>query len=131
MSLCHKKTTEKTTTDSKGFDIESIWKAGTKICDKFIEVKGRKWNEDSFLISDTELEIAKEKGDDYVIYFWKNVYKYLKDDCNADIPLEIPMVFRNPIKTLKIERCNNCLSYEIKLSQKDIILAKKSGRKYD
>ena len=59
--------------DDKGYDIESIWKPGTKKCDKFIEVKGRKWNENSFIISDEELEVAEEKGNKYVIYFWKNV----------------------------------------------------------
>lgn len=122
--------------DGKGYDIASIWKPGTKKHDKFIEVKGRKFNENSFIITDHELELAAKKGNRYVIYFWKNVVNHLEDaaiakfkkpykrlndeekktlDCKTCDSAEPDKIIRDPIKTLKIKRCKNCIKYEIEL----------------
>ena len=122
--------------DNLGYDIASIWKNGAKKNDKFIEVKGRKFEESSFIISDAELEVAEEKGNKYVIYFWDKVSKYLEDaaiakfkkpykqlndeekktlDCKTCDSAEPTRIIRDPIKTLKIKRCKNCKTYEIEL----------------
>ena len=72
--------------DSAGYDIKSKWRKNRKKNqerESFIEVKGRKYDEDSFIISNNELNVAKMKGEDYVIYFWKNLFEVLVID-NSD-----------------------------------------------
>ena len=99
-----------------GYDINSIWKKNSKISDKFIEVKGRKYDENSFIISHNELEKAKEAGEKYVIYFWKNLVNYVEKDCTNMIG-EPDAIIRDPIKKLKINLCENCLEYRIKIGK--------------
>jgi len=100
-----------------GYDIDSIWKKNSKTPDKFIEVKGRKYDENSFIISHNELEKAKEAGENYVIYFWKNIVNYLGKDCKNLIDKPTAII-RNPIKNLKINLCENCLEYRIKIGKR-------------
>lgn len=99
-----------------GYDINSIWGKNSKISDKFIEVKGRKYDENSFIISHNELEKAREAGEKYVIYFWKNLVNYLEKNCTNVID-EPDAVIRDPIKKLKINLCENCLEYRIKIGK--------------
>ena len=89
---------------SAGYDINSIRNKKSRNHDKFIEVKGRKYNENSFIISHNELEKAKTEGIHYVIYFWNN----LKAKKEPENPTKI---FIDPINKLKIKECENCLQY--------------------
>ena len=102
--------------DSAGYDIKSKWKKNrnNKERESFIEVKGRKYDEDSFIISTNELNVARIKGDDFVIYFWKNLFENLGLGCENSI-LEPTAIIRNPIKELKINLCDNCLEYRVRL----------------
>ena len=102
--------------DSAGYDIKSKWTKirGKKERESFIEVKGRKYDEDSFIISNNELNVARVKGEDYVIYFWKNLFETLESGCE-DFTLGPSAIIRNPIKKLKINLCDNCLEYRIRL----------------
>jgi len=90
-----------------GYDIESYYTKNKK-SDKFIEVKGRKRRENSFIISVNEIQVASEKGQEYVIYFWNNL--------GSKIPPKKPVrIIRNPHKELSLGKCKNCLSYLVEL----------------
>jgi len=95
--------------DNKGYDIESFF-TRKKTCDKFIEVKGRKYREFSFFISSNEVEIAKNKGNNYVIHFWNNL---VSDDC----PDEPTIIIRNPYEKLLKHNCKNCVKFFINLKE--------------
>ena len=124
--------------DNAGYDIKSKWKKsrGKEMRESFIEVKGRKYDDNSFIISNNELNVAKMKGENFAIYFWKNVSKYLEDaaiakfkkpykqlsdaeketlDCKTCDSAEPTRIIRDPIKTLKINLCDNCTEYRIPL----------------
>jgi len=92
-----------------GYDINSMHDENSKTHDKFIEVKGRKYSTNSFIISYNELETARREKKNYVIYFWNNLGSRIK-------PKEPTRIIYDPIKKLKIETCPNCLKYLIKLS---------------
>ena len=92
-----------------GYDINSMHNKNSKTHDKFIEVKGRKYSTNSFIISYNELETARREKKNYVIYFWNNLGSRNK-------PKEPTRIIYDPIKKLKIETCPNCLKYLIKLS---------------
>tara|TARA_Y100001936_G_scaffold149668_1_gene146079 strand:+ start:3988 stop:4935 length:948 start_codon:yes stop_codon:yes gene_type:complete len=100
--------------DSAGYDIKSKWRKKNQERESFIEVKGRKYDEDSFIISNNELNVAKMKGENYVIYFWKNLFEVLDSGCKSS-SLEPTAIIRNPIRKLKINLCDNCLEYRIRL----------------
>ena len=90
---------------NRGYDIESFSLKNNKR-NLFIEVKGRKWNLTSFIMSINEIKIAKKLKDRYVIYFWNNLgcdYEQTEPYC----------IIPNPIKNLSIHECENCLSYMI------------------
>ena len=93
---------------SAGYDINSILNKKSRSHDKFIEVKGRKYNENSFIISHNELTKAKNEGIHYVIYFWNN----LKAKRQPDKPTKIII---DPVKKLKINECEHCLQYLIEI----------------
>jgi len=93
---------------SAGYDINSIRNKKSKIHDKFIEVKGRKYDENSFIISHNELVKARKEGEHYMIYFWKNL-KSRKQ------PNEPTKIIKDPVNKLKIKECDNCLEYLIEI----------------
>ena len=55
------------------------------------------------------------KGENFVIYFWKNLFEILESECENST-LEPTAVIRDPIKKLKINLCDNCLEYRIRLT---------------
>ena len=78
--------------------------------DKHIEVKSRKYDEFSFIISKNELKmgelLSNRKNEQYLIYFWNNL------ESNPTKPTKII-----PFKELKIKTCENCLNYLVKLDE--------------
>jgi len=92
---------------NKGYDIESFSKKG-KEPNLFIEVKGRKWDLSSFIISINEIKTAKRLGNQYAIYFWNN----LSSKVSPKEPLKI---IRNPFKKLSFDECKNCLNYLVEI----------------
>ena len=78
--------------------------------DKHIEVKSRKYDEFSFIISKNELKmgeiLSERKNEQYLIYFWNNL------ESNPTKPTKII-----PFKELKIKTCENCLNYLVKLDR--------------
>ena len=93
-----------------GYDIASFnGKSPSLVYDRFIEVKARKRNLYSFIMSANEIRVAKEKGTKYVIYFWNGLgYQ------TPSIPVRIIV---DPVNTLNIKECENCLSYIVYLDK--------------
>lgn len=98
-----------------GYDIESFLTQKSRlnserIADKHIEVKSRKYDEFSFIISATELKIGKilseKKNHEYLIYFWNNLG-------NKNLPTSPVKII--PFEELNITPCKNCLNYFISL----------------
>ena len=91
-----------------GYDIASFkGDAPSSNFDYFIEVKARKHDINSFIITANELQQAKEIGSRYAIYFWKGI--------GHNKPSQPTLIIENPIEKLGIEVCKNCLSYIINL----------------
>lgn len=93
---------------NKGYDIESFSKKA-KEPNLFIEVKGRKWDLSSFIISINEIKTAKRLGNKYAIYFWNN----LSSKVAPKKPLKI---IRDPFKKLSFDQCKNCLNYLVEIT---------------
>ena len=98
-----------------GYDVESFLTQKSKldfegIGDKHIEVKSRKYDEFSFIISANELKIGKilseKKNHEYFIYFWNNLGR---------TPLPTSPTKIVPFKKLKVKPCKNCLNYLVSL----------------
>ena len=94
-----------------GYDVESFLSNNSKLDlmnmgDKHIEVKSRKYDEFSFIISSNELKmgefLSNKKNHEYLIYFWNNLG-------GKDLPTEPTRII--PFKKLKITPCDNCLNY--------------------
>lgn len=94
-----------------GYDIESFLTKNSRLgptgsSDKHIEVKGRKYDECSFILSANELKVAKilseKHNEKYLIYFWNNLG-------SKNLPASPTKII--PFKKLKIKPCENCLSY--------------------
>lgn len=92
---------------NKGYDIESFYDKKLQ-SNLFIEVKGRKYNMSSFIISINEIKTAEALGDKYAIYFWKN----LSSPNEPEKPFKI---IRNPFNMLSFNKCKNCLSFLIEI----------------
>ena len=91
-----------------GYDISSFkGDVPSSRHDYFIEVKARKHNINSFIITANELRQAKEIGSRYAIYFWKCI--------SDDMSLQPTLILENPVKKLGIEECKNCLAYIVDL----------------
>ena len=91
---------------SAGYDIKSF--AGRSIAlkhDLFVEVKARKRNLSSFIMSANEIRVAKKLGSRYVIHFWAGLAHHR--------PVSPTMIIRNPVQELSIKECPCCLSYLI------------------
>jgi len=98
-----------------GYDVESFLTEKSTLNyegmgDKHIEVKSRKYDEFSFIISKNELKmgeiLSERKNEQYLIYFWNNL------ESNPTKPTKII-----PFKELKIKTCENCLNYLVKLDR--------------
>ena len=98
-----------------GYDVESFLTEKSTLNyegmgDKHIEVKSRKYDEFSFIISKNELKmgelLSNRKNEQYLIYFWNNL------ESNPTKPTKII-----PFKELKIKTCENCLNYLVKLDE--------------
>ena len=98
-----------------GYDVESFLTEKSTLNyegmgDKHIEVKSRKYDEFSFIISKNELKmgeiLSERKNEQYLIYFWNNL------ESNPTKPTRII-----PFKELKIKTCENCLNYLVKLDR--------------
>lgn len=92
---------------NKGYDIESFSSKNLRP-NLFIEVKGRKRHDTSFFISSNEIKMAKKLKNQYVIYFWNNIGR-------SNLPVKPWRIISNPITTLGIKECNNCVQYLIEL----------------
>lgn len=93
-----------------GYDIQSFnGKISDLTYDFFIEVKARKQNIFSFIISSNEIQAAKKLGNRYAIYFWNNL-GYMT-------PSKPTQIIYDPINKLNIKECENCLSYIIYLDK--------------
>lgn len=93
-----------------GYDIESFKQRTPSMRpDLFIEVKARKHNLNSFIISDNEIRVAKRLGTKYAIYFWNGL--------GYATPSSPTRIIRDPVNTLKIQECDNCLSYIVYLDK--------------
>lgn len=91
-----------------GYDIESFRrKTPSMKHDLFIEVKARKHKMNSFIITNNELQTAKRLGAKYAIYFWNGL--------GYHIPSNPTKIIHDPINTLKILECDNCLTYIVYL----------------
>jgi len=94
---------------NKGYDIESFSSKSINLRPNFfIEVKGRKDRQNSFIISANELHIAKKYGKKYAIYFWNNVG-------SSHPPTKPTKIIPDPYNNLKLKECNGCLSYIVEL----------------
>jgi len=98
-----------------GYDVESFLSKNSKldlsgIGDKHIEVKGRKYNDFSFIISANELKtaekISKHSNEKYLIYFWNNLGA-------KKLPTK-PIKILN-FNELNITPCDNCLNYFVNI----------------
>ena len=92
---------------NKGYDVESFSRKG-KEANLFIEVKGRKYNTSSFIMSINEIKTAEMLGDRYAIYFWNCLG-------SSSEPKEPLKIIRNPFKKLSFDKCENCLNFLIKI----------------
>ena len=92
---------------NKGYDVESFSRRGNE-ANLFIEVKGRKYNTSSFIISINEIKTAERLGDRYAIYFWNCLGSSLE-------PKEPFKIIRNPFKKLFFDKCKNCLNFLIEI----------------
>lgn len=92
---------------NKGYDIESFSKKG-KEANLFIEVKGRKWDLTSFIISINEIKTAKRLGEKYAIYFWNNVG-------SKNPPKEPLKIINDPFRKLSFDECKNCLNFLVEI----------------
>lgn len=78
---------------SAGFDVMSF--DGKNFDhDKFIEVKGSRGTEISFIISKNEIEVARKKGKQYWLYFVGGV------DVDKKTSSMTPQMFQDPINTI-------------------------------
>lgn len=94
---------------NKGYDIESFSKKTPSLKHNlFIEVKGRKYRVRSFIMSSNEIQTAKQLGKNYVIYFWNNIG-------GKTTPVKPTEIIQDPVNTLNIQECDNCLNYLISL----------------
>ena len=92
---------------NKGYDVESFSKKG-KEANLFIEVKGRKWDLTSFIISINEIKTAKRLGEKYAIYFWNNV--------GSENPPKEPLkIINDPFRKLSFDECKNCLNFLVEI----------------
>ena len=92
---------------NKGYDVESFSKKG-KEANFFIEVKGRKWDLTSFIISINEIKTAKRLGEKYAIYFWNNV--------GSENPPKEPLkIINDPFRKLSFDECKNCLNFLVEI----------------
>ena len=98
-----------------GYDVESFLTEKSRLDlygmgDKHIEVKSRKYDDFSFIISKNELKmgelLSNRKNEEYLIYFWNNL------ESNPTKPTKII-----PFEQLKIKTCENCLNYLVKLDR--------------
>ena len=92
---------------NKGYDIESFSKK-SKEANFFIEVKGRKWDLTSFIISINEIKTAKRLGEKYAIYFWNNVG-------SKNPPKEPLKIINDPFRKLSFDECKNCLNFLVEI----------------
>ena len=92
---------------NKGYDVESF-SCKNKEVNLFIEVKGRKYNTPSFIISINEIKTAEILGDKYAIYFWNNLGSTIQ-------PKEPLKIIKNPFKNLSFDKCKNCLDFLIEI----------------
>ena len=92
---------------NKGYDVESFSKKG-KEANFFIEVKGRKWDLTSFIISINEIKTAKRLGEKYAIYFWNNVG-------SKNPPKEPLKIINDPFRKLSFDECKNCLNFLVEI----------------
>ena len=95
---------------SAGYDIKSF--AGSSITlkhDLFVEVKARKRNLPSFIMSANEVRVAKMLGSKYVIHFWAGLAHHE--------PATPTRIIRDPVQTLSIEECPCCLSYLVTVAR--------------
>ena len=91
-----------------GYDILSFnGNNQSYVHDRKIEVKGTSLGENRFYWSKNEINVAKKSGDEYWIYFWKNV-------TNSGTPT--PEKIRNPYWKFFVQKEGNLLpvSYEVK-----------------
>lgn len=92
-----------------GYDIESFrQKTPSMKHDLFIEVKARKHKLNSFIITNNELQTAKRMGTKYAIYFWNGLEYHT--------PSSPTKIIYDPVNTLKIQECENCLTYIVYLN---------------
>ena len=92
---------------NKGYDVESFSKK-SKEANLFIEVKGRKWDLTSFIISINEIKTAKRLGEKYAIYFWNNV--------GSENPPKEPLkIINDPFRKLSFDECKNCLNFLVEI----------------
>ncbi len=98
-----------------GYDVESFLTQKSRlnfegIGDKHIEVKSRKYDEFSFIISTNELKMGKllseKKNEEYLIYFWNNL---------GQEPFSLSPTKIIPFKKLNVTPCKNCLNYLVEL----------------
>lgn len=95
---------------SIGYDIKSFTKKTPSLVHNFfIEVKARKHNLYSFIMSANEIRTAKTLGKKYAIYFWNGL--------GYSTPSRPTRVIIDPFRTLKIQECENCLSYIIYMNR--------------
>ena len=92
---------------NKGYDVESFSKK-SKEANLFIEVKGRKWDLTSFIISINEIKTAKRLGEKYAIYFWNNVG-------SKNPPKEPLKIINDPFRKLSFDECKNCLNFLVEI----------------
>lgn len=93
-----------------GYDIKSF--AGSSLAlkhDLFVEVKARKRNLPSFIMSANEVRVAKRLGSKYVIHFWAGLAHHE--------PATPTRIIRDPVQALSIEECPCCLSYLVTVAR--------------
>lgn len=89
---------------SAGYDIASFKEKSISLAHNFfIEVKTRKRNINSFIISANEIQTAKRLREKYAIYFW----------CGLEYhnPVKPTYIIVDPVTKLNIKECENCLTY--------------------
>jgi len=94
---------------NKGYDVESFSSKSVNYRPNFfIEVKGRKYRLNSFIISSNEINLAKKLAKKYAIYFWNNM-----DSLKS--PSQPTQIIIDPYKNLNLTECKNCLNYLVEL----------------
>ena len=73
-------------------------------------MKGRSGRDKSFFMSSNEIQTAKQKGEQYAIYFWSNLGRKKN-------PTEPTEIIPDPVTNLNIQECDNCLNYLISLEK--------------